>query len=123
MASASTEVGRNTVGVVPDKVHPARSAWIAVVLAPVGLILGVIVAFGIAGALDVDLWEPGTMTDAEKALVYVPAAVVWLAAPAVGVVRGVQSWIGGSRSGMVAATVSGVLLLLMLGLSINSPQG
>jgi hypothetical protein len=94
-----------------------------VVLTPVGLRVGSVVALGLAASIDVDLQEPGTMSAWEKAFAYVPASMIWLSAPIVGVVAGVRAARAGSRSGTFAAGVSSVLLLAMVLLTINSPQG
>jgi hypothetical protein len=85
----------------PTSSKLARWAWIAVGLAPVGLILGVLGAF-LAG---------GTGT----ALMLAPALLI-LAAPTAAVILAVAAARAGQRSGRAAVVAAGVLLVAALAL-------
>lgn len=75
--------------------------WIAVILAPIGLVLGVVVAFVLGEA--VDHWYLGP----------VPALVA-LAAPTAAAVLAARTAEAAHRSGPAAVVVSGLLLLAAL---------
>ena len=107
----------------PHHLASSRTAWTAVLLTPVGLVVGALVAFGLAALVDADLQEPGTMSTWEKAFAYIPASLIWLSAPIIGVRAGVRAARTGSRSGKAATVVSSLLLIAMILLTINSPQG
>lgn len=117
--------GQRTTGPGTQSHHLAssRTAWTAVVLTPVGVIVGALVAFGMAALIDANLQEPSTMSGWEKAFAYIPASLIWLSAPIIGVVAGVRAARTGSLSGKVATAVSSLLLVAMILLTINSPQG
>ena len=70
----------------------AARAWVVVALTPVGVIVGLLVAYAVAAVMGVTLDPlpyPGP-TATERAIVFSIAGLVWLAAPTAAVVFAVR---------------------------------
>ncbi len=85
--------------------RPARQAWVAVALTPVGLFLALVAGFAWAEAPEggVAPWSLGT----------VPVALLAVAAPMAAVILAIRAARAGERSGRAAVWVSVLLLLGM----------
>ena len=93
----------------------AAPAWWAVALTPVGVVVGIAVAYGIAAAIGATL-DPAngaTLTFAQNFLVYGIASIVWLAAPVSAVVLAARR-LERSNVSAIAALATGVLALSVL---------
>jgi len=114
---APSEVGTGPAG--------TRAAWIAVACTPVGVVVGVAVAYAVAGLIGVTLDPagPSTVTAAQRALVWGVAGAVWLAAPVAGVALAVRPARSASRSGVAALVASSVLVVAMAVITVVSIAG
>ena len=105
----------STVTQNPSTARQSNSAfwaWMGVVFTPVLLFVGMAAAWQIADWLGEDFSQD--LTFGQTLAVFVPAAIIWLAAPVFGLVKGIQASREGSRSGTVAAVVAGLLALALL---------
>jgi hypothetical protein len=105
-----------------DARSSARRAWIAVALWPVGLLAGFIVMYLVAAPMGVVI-EPSNgqhASLAQRVVILGISGLVWLAAPAVALVRARRAATAGSRSGRVALAVSILLLALSLIITIGN---
>jgi hypothetical protein len=87
----------------------ARWTWIAVALTPAGWVLGIVLAF-LSGEGDAKGVGPVTLG--------ILGILLFVAAPATAVVLAVHTARAGHRSGKIAVTVSGALLLATLVLTL-----
>ena len=87
----------------------ALGAWIAVALAPVGWVLGIVLAF-FSGEGEAKGIGPVTLG--------IRGVLLFVAAPATAVVLAVRAARAGHRSGRIAVVVSGSLLLATLVLTL-----
>jgi hypothetical protein len=85
-------------------------AWLAVAFAPITFVAGFIVAFVIAGAMDVDIFDWDQMSAGQYAAVMVPAALVWMSAPLLAVVAGARAVARGRRWASVPVVLGGAAL-------------
>ena len=92
-----------------------RRAWIATALFPVGLLVGLVVAYLVAWAIGVTM-EPaqGHAPLAKRAIIVVAAAPFWVGPPVVAIVAGVRALRTGRRSVVVALILSGLFLVYSL---------
>lgn len=100
----------------------AARAWLTIALTPVGLLLSIAVGYGIAAILGVTLdpaTGPGPSTG-ENLVIWGIAGLFWLAPPALGIRLAVGPARAGSRSGLAASIVGGILLVAGLGLLVVS---
>ena len=105
----------STVTQKPSTTRQSNStlwAWMGVVFTPVMLFVGMAAAWQFGDWIGKDLSQELTL--GQNLAVYVPAAIIWLAAPVFGIVKGIQASREGSRSGTVAAVVAGLLALALL---------
>ena len=104
--------GQRHASVNPD-VGDSRRAWIALIVTPIGLLIGVILAYGVAAALGLTL-DPATAEQprvSDKAIVYGAASLVWLAPPIAAVALAIGPTRSGNRAGLVAVILGSVVTM------------
>lgn len=90
-------------------VRSSRAAWVAVICAPVALVIAMFLAltvFHSVGEKDLTFWETFSFFAVE--------GVVLFTAPVVGVVSGVRAAVSGNRSAAVAAGIAAAMLVALL---------
>lgn len=105
----------------PNNTGPsAARSWRVVALTPVGVLVGVSVAYAVAAVIGVTL-DPATgpgPSFVERLIIWSVASLAWLAPPVGAVLLARRPARAGSRSGLAALIVGSALLAATIALSV-----
>ncbi len=90
----------------------ARAAWLAIALTPVGVLVSVVVGYGVAGLLGVTLDPangPGP-TLWQNFIVWSIGSICWFAPPVAAIVLARAPVRAGNRAGITALVVAAILV-------------
>jgi len=98
--------------------RPSRWAWTACLLTVVGFVVGVVAVTLLGGILDMDLWSTTSLSRAEAFTASLSFWAFCLSPAVAGAIFGVRAARGGSRSGLAAALVNGLIAAVVVALAI-----
>lgn len=104
----------------PEAPASARRAWTAILLVSLAWIVGLGLAYSVAGLMGTTL-DPATgegPSAAQRAVAFGAAGAVWMSVPLAAIVLAVAPVRAGSRSAIAAMAVGGVLVVAMGALTV-----